>query len=212
MMQEGPSMGPENSRASSSGVKIEQDGQLESARAKMGEVREENERLKMYLDRIMNDYKTLQMRFHDIVQQEEKRSKEISDKEVEETELVSLSLGRISSDWKKEEKTKTSSSGKEEDQKVKQDLSLGLECKFEMPKSDANEALPDPIPSPTNSFEESKEEAGETWPPSKALKTVRSGDEDTSQQNPVKKARVSVRARCDTPTVILQFDALCHCL
>ncbi|XP_031273597.1 WRKY transcription factor 72A-like [Pistacia vera] len=195
-------MGPDNSRASSSGIKKEQDDQLESARAEMGEVREENERLKMYLGRIMNDYKILQMRFHDFVQQDAKNSTDTSndhDQEVEETELVSLSLGRFSSDSKKEEKTKTSSSGKEDDQKIKEGLSLGLECKFEVSKPDANEALPDP--SLTNSFEESKEEAGETWPPSKALKTMRSGDEDISQQNPVKRARVSVRARCDTPTM-----------
>ncbi|KAJ0105289.1 hypothetical protein Patl1_17838 [Pistacia atlantica] len=178
---EGSSMGPDNSRASSSGIKKEQDDQLESARAEMGEVREENERLKIKTRRTLQTHLMIMT----------KKSKE--------TELVSLSLGRFSSDSKKEEKTKTSSSGKEDDQKIKEGLSLGLECKFEVSKPDANEALPDP--SLTNGFEEPKEEAGETWPPSKALKTMRSGEEDISQQNPVKRARVSVRARCETPTM-----------
>lgn len=58
--------------------------------------------------------------------------------------------------------------------------------------------------SPENSASETKEEdtaaAGETWPPSKALKATRSGDDELSQPS-VKRARVSVRARCDTPTV-----------
>lgn len=166
----------------------------------MGEVREENERLKMHLDRIMNDYKTLQMRYYQIFHQDANESNNTSvgnHQEVEETELVALSLGRFSSD----EKNKTSSSGKE-------GLSLGLECKFQMSKSAANEALPHHRPA--NSLEDSKDEAGETWPPRKALKTIRSGYEDISQQNPVKRARVSVRARCDTATVNIDSYSKSH--
>ena len=166
----------------------------------MGEVREENQRLKMYLNRIMKDYQNLQMHFYDFVRQDGKKSAATTNndhQEVEEPELVSLTLGRFSSDSRKDDKNKTSGQGKEEE-KSKEGLSLGLDYKFEASKSDVDdESLPNP--SPENSSQEPKEE--ETWPPKKVLKTVRSGDDEILQQNPVKKTRVSVRARCDTPTV-----------
>lgn len=159
----------------------------------MGEVREENQRLRMYLDQIMKDYKTLQMQFYDVVRQEAKESTEkASILQIEEPEFVSLSLGRVSSDPKKDEKNKTTS--KVEDDGVKGGLSLGLDCKFEVLN-----------PSPENSFGGPKEDAGESWPPSKSLKTMRTGDDEISQQNPAKRCRVSVRARCDTPTVSICF-------
>ena len=180
-----------------------QDDQLESARAEMGEVRKENQRLKIYLDRMMKDYRTLQVQFYDIIQQEEtKKSTDTVDDHqgTEEHELVSLTLGRISSEPKRDGKNnKTSSQGKNHDEQAKESLSLGSLCTFEASKSGTNETLPNP--SPENSFGEPKEEAGETWPPSKVLKTMRGGDDEVPQQNPAKKARVSVRARCDTPTV-----------
>ncbi|OWM80576.1 hypothetical protein CDL15_Pgr006606 [Punica granatum] len=39
----------------------------------MGKVREENERLMMHLERIMRDYKALQMQFFDIVKQDNRK-------------------------------------------------------------------------------------------------------------------------------------------
>ncbi|XVF09125.1 hypothetical protein REPUB_Repub07fG0064200 [Reevesia pubescens] len=190
---------PEYSMASSSSRK-EQDDQLESAKAEMGEVREENQRLKMYINRIMKDYQNLQMQFYDIVRQDGKKSAATTNnehQEVEEPEFVSLTLGRFSSNSKRDDKNKTSSQGKEEES-GKESLSLGLDYKFEASKSDGDDE-PLPNPSPTNSSQEPKEE--ETWPPRKVLKTMRSGDDEVLQQNPVKKARVCVRARCDTPTM-----------
>ncbi|MCI63395.1 putative WRKY transcription factor 72-like, partial [Trifolium medium] len=73
----------------------------------MGEVKEENERLKMMLSRVEKDYNSLQLRFFDIV------NKEVTNKGVddsstshdeidEEPELVSLCLGRSPNEHKKE--------------------------------------------------------------------------------------------------------------
>lgn len=181
----------------------------------MGEVREENQRLKMYLDRIMKEYETLQMQFQGIVQQEAKKSTTTTDhasnndhRQQDESELVSLSLGSVSRNLKKDiEKNKIFKGVKEptDDQQVKEGLSLGLDCKFEASKSSATEGRLLSNPSPASSSEEPKEEAGETWPPSKSLKTTRSADDEVSLQNPVKKARVSVRARCDAPTVSILY-------
>lgn len=174
----------------------------------MSEVRDENQRLKKYLDRITEEYQTLQMQFFDI-QQRASKSKDVAiasainnyNHQNEESELVSLSLGSFSSRPKKDEKNKNPSQGKE-NESDRESLSLGLDCKYEAPKSSATTEVRLSNPSPASSLEEvPKEEAGETWPPKKVLKTMRSIEDEVAQQNPAKKARVSVRARCDTPTV-----------
>ncbi|CAL0319930.1 unnamed protein product [Lupinus luteus] len=169
----------------------EEGDELEKAKAKMSEVREENQRLKMCLSRVMNDYRTLQMQIHNITQQETQNS---FDKEnnnlqeiIKESELVSLSLGNFPSNPRNDEKAK-----KQVKEKEYEDLSLGLDYKFETSKSaSTSEHLLKP--SPENSSEVPKEEeGGETWKPSK---------DEVSQENPAKKTRVCVRARCDTPTL-----------
>lgn len=170
----------------------------------MGEVREENQRLKMYLNRITKDYQKLQMQFYDIVGQDSKKSQEAENtdhhhQQEEELDLVSLTLGRFSNDSKKDGKNKASSSHGKEEERGNEGLSLGLDYKLEASKSEVDdEALPNP--SPVNSTQELKEE--ETWPPNKVLKTTRTGDDEILQQNLVKKARVCVRTRCETPTVL----------
>ncbi|BBH03915.1 WRKY DNA-binding protein 61 [Prunus dulcis] len=203
---------PDHSMASTSSSRKEHDYQLESARAEMGEVREENQRLKKYLDRITDEYQTLQMQLYDI-QEKANKSKDVTiaspnniyNPQDDESEMVSLSLGSFSSRPKKDEKNKnrsTSSQGKE-NESDRESLSLGLDCKYEAPKSSATTTeVPLSNSSPASSLEEvPKEEAGQTWPPKKVLKTARSAEDEVAQQNPVKKARVSVRARCDTPTM-----------
>ncbi|OMO82411.1 Cystathionine beta-synthase, core [Corchorus olitorius] len=193
-----------------------QEDQIESTKAKMGEVKEENERLKVLLSQMVKDYQSLQMRFLDILQQEEAKkssttetpSHDHQENEEESDHFVSLSLGRTSSaasrqEAKKEEK-KMSTSNNEGG------LALGLECKLELPVASTTEpaAAAEKNPSSESSFgkEEEEEEPTEIWPPSKILKTDnKNGDsnnnEDASEQMQVKKARVSVRARCDTPTM-----------
>ncbi|XWS40838.1 hypothetical protein CRYUN_Cryun17cG0030400 [Craigia yunnanensis] len=181
-------------------VDNKEDDELESARAKMGEVKEENERLKLMLEQIQEKYKSLQLRFIEILQQgASKKSTDSApnsqNNDALAPELVSLSLGRNPTDFKKDEKAISSSKMKEE-QEIKAGLTLGLESKFQL----STEIVSNP--SPENSSEEPKEDdAGETWPPSKIQKTKINGDEDVAQQNHVKRARVSVRARCDAPTM-----------
>ncbi|KAI9117712.1 hypothetical protein K1719_011878 [Acacia pycnantha] len=203
--------------------KKEEVDELESARVEMGEVREENQRLKMCLERIMKEYQDLQMQFHVIAQKEAATTKSCGDQRPnnivnnqegasEESDLVSLSLGRVpasSNEKSKVMSSKPSLQLQRQEEEEEQDLALGLDCKFETPKSGSTtEALPNNNVSPTNSSElvHKAEEAGESWPPSKALNNKSPRDSSTdqdevSQQNPAKKARVCVRARCDTPTL-----------
>lgn len=180
----------------------------------MGEVREENQRLRMYLDKIMKDYKTLEMQFLDIVQQEakEKSAEKASGAlQIEEPEFVSLSLGRASNEIKMDMGKNNTTRKRKEDEQVKGGLSLGLDCKFKLTKTGPIEEVSVlNSSSPDNSFGGLKEDAGQTWPPGKTLKTMRTGDEESSQQNPTKRARVSVRARCDTPTVSTYCYYLFH--
>ncbi|KAM6569745.1 hypothetical protein CsatB_017730 [Cannabis sativa] len=210
----------------------EQDDQLESSKAELGEIKEENQRLKIYLSQIMKDYQTLQMQFNKLDQEAANKKKKSTDNnnhennleaEIEESDLISLSLGSFSNNnptkinnfMVKEEKNKNISkviAGDDEE-----GLSLGLEYnKYhhhdqQGSKSSAGTGGEPAVsnPSAASSFDEqlmvNKEEAGETWPPSKVLKTTavkRSVVEDeVSQQNPAKKTRVCVRVRCDTPTM-----------
>ncbi|KAK3026000.1 hypothetical protein RJ639_040376 [Escallonia herrerae] len=182
-----------------------QDDQLEIAKAAMSEVREENQRLRTCIDQMMKDYQSLQKQFRDIVEQDAKKSSNKTDAhqdEMEESELVSLSLGRTSSDPKnlKDDKYKIPCKGETNHEPDDKDgsLVLGLDSKYEVSRTGPAGSSLDP--SPENSSEV-KEQTGDTWPPGRVLKTVRSGDEEVSQQNPAKKARVSVRVRCDTPTM-----------
>ncbi|XP_058075631.1 WRKY transcription factor 72A-like [Magnolia sinica] len=197
------SSNPSSPNERDSGIS-KQENRLESAKAEMGEVREENERLKMSLAQIVKDYQSLQMKFYDIVRQEQaKKSTETTspNQEIEEEhELVSLSLGTSSSGHKKEDKGRSCSKDKDDEQMKLEVLSLRLDSNFE--ELDDGSIRPVLNPSPQNSIEELKEEeAGQALPPSKSLKTTRSSDEQVSQQILAKKARVSVRARCEAPTM-----------
>ncbi|KAL2548333.1 putative WRKY transcription factor 61 [Forsythia ovata] len=79
-----------DSMAPSSTKKEQDDHQLELVKAEMGEVNEENQRLKMRLDRILKDYRTLQMQYQDVVQQEtvKKSTGSVQDTEEESAELL----------------------------------------------------------------------------------------------------------------------------
>lgn len=177
--------------------------QFELTKAEMGEVREENQRLRVHLDRIMKEYQTLQKKFQDIFHQQQttttvttmikRNDKQQTD---DESDLVSLSLGRTSSiePIKKDKRCSSPPT------KSGEGLDLALECgKFEPSSTTQNESSV--IPSPDDSSEETKDET-----PQKPSTPKRNGeDQDVLQQTPAKKTRVSVRVRCDTPTVITNF-------
>ncbi|GAB2289617.1 hypothetical protein Dimus_023926 [Dionaea muscipula] len=173
--------------------------ELESAKVEMGEVMEENQRLRSYLQEIMKDYQALQMKFNEFARQESKSSTPptntnagaaatttvLRQADHDEADLVSLRLGRSSSMDKSNLSTSAAEKGKE-------------------PSGGAETAVLNS--STENSFDEPKDEQPgvETWPPasSKLLKNVRTGDDDdAAHQPPLKKTRVSVRARCDAPTM-----------
>ncbi|KAG2707253.1 hypothetical protein I3843_05G128100 [Carya illinoinensis] len=192
----------------SNSARKNQEKLLKSAEAQMDEVKGENERLKLLLARIAKDYQTLQMHFFDILQQEKTRYTDTASsnqpKDQEPEVLISLSLGITSIDQevgKDEKKNSNLSNGRLENEKLSStgELSLGLDCISE-PSSTENMRNASSKNSIAQELKEDQQPT-EIWPPNKILKTVRSGDDEVLEQGPLKKTRVSVRARCDTPTL-----------
>ncbi|KAL8118232.1 WRKY transcription factor 72A-like [Apium graveolens] len=187
------------------------ENELDSAKAEMQEVREENQRLRTYLDKMMKDYQSLQTQFNNIVHEKDSPNKSKYDRALNHQDYrehkheapefdVSLSLGRSSSsELKRDNVRKHSSSPQKAETSTKtieqeEGLRLGLDCRFDMqPSVLSKEGLPES--SPEHSVDEEKEVQAQ-----KSEKAPE--DDEVSHQNPAKKARVSVRVRCDTPTMI----------
>ncbi|XP_066376385.1 WRKY transcription factor 72A-like [Miscanthus floridulus] len=196
--------------------KVDKD-KIASTRAEMGEVREENKRLKTMLSRIVEDYRSLQLHFHDVLQKGQ--AKKLADPStimptgIEEPEFVSLSLGTSTSMHKKEEKNSAAEGkGREDFMSIKEEgLSLGLSAYKDGATNNIAKIQPDVMTlSPEVSSEDAKDDtmeaADQQWQPSKTqkinLRNVGTEPEDDIGPLPqAKKARVSVRARCDAPTM-----------
>jgi hypothetical protein len=202
----------------------EDSNRLEAAKAEMGEVREENERLKTLLSRIVSDYQTLQTHFLDVVKVREQAAKAkkllpaepapapapaappVAD-DADTNDLVSLSLGTRANSGagrKKGHERSSSSSGTADDSQ----LSLGLG--FARPSADEDKAGSEASARPVlNLSSDSSSADQDTAKVSGEADVCRSGEMrkspcggvDDEVQQQAKKARVSVRAKCDTPTV-----------
>ncbi|MCD7460256.1 hypothetical protein HAX54_043158 [Datura stramonium] len=183
--------------------------QLNSTKCQIDEAKEENQRLKGMLSKIMKDYKSLKMHFHGIITHENSKDiiattsstpNNIEEEEEQQVELVSLRLGRSSTtttttsrELKEFDEYSCKSSNKKHS-KLFDGLELGLDCKFTCDHS------------PENSFEESKKENinepfVQNYPPSKLMDYDNDDHEDFLQHIPQKKARVSIRAVCGTATM-----------
>ncbi|GAB2269946.1 WRKY transcription factor [Dionaea muscipula] len=256
-------------------ISFKDDAELESAKAEMGEVMEENQRLKSYLEQTMKDYRALQTKFFEFARQGSITTNNIIPSnysacntrpapapapaqraaaaaayqhEAEPNhDLVCLSLGRsmpsssIVDNSKNNSKSNnffssTSEKGKEGDRNHHHHtsadhdnegssglLALGLDryhnYNDQVSKGgsgggggvSAAETTAGTVNSSTEnnmSHDLSKDDeatAQHTSPSSsKMIKDnarPSTGDDEVVQQPPVKKARVSVRARCDTPTM-----------
>ena len=182
----------------------------------MGEVREENERLKTVLQHIKNDYKSLQLRFFDIIKQDQSENlhdlqkpstesqKKINSspnnrsRQNEEAELVSLSLGRSSTPRDDQAKNlSTDQKNYDHDKGLKaDDLTLGL--------GSETKVSTEVIASDESAENSSEDQAKELTEFPKKNSNMRNDNDEVShdqQSQAAKRARVCVRARCDTPTV-----------
>ncbi|XP_049371871.1 probable WRKY transcription factor 72 [Solanum verrucosum] len=181
------------------------DDEFKSAIEEVNEIKLENARLKLLLQQIENDYTSLQTRYFNICQPDLKKSgsptcthENIADEE--ESELVSLRLGRSPSpsESKKVDKKRSYDKTIEDypscNDQSNDGLKLGLDYSTRISESDFIKPSNDPTPGPT----------------SEVVKTVKrcddesvkkdAGDDEISQPN-VKRARVSVRTKCDYPTI-----------
>ncbi|XP_074330022.1 WRKY transcription factor 72A-like [Apium graveolens] len=182
--------------------------------ADMDEVREENGRLKLVLTNIMKDYKTLQQHIdnisstdhhpHEKINRSYDDHKDAVDSSHEEDDLVSLSLGRSSS-LEAKNKDQITEVLKKKDEDDHDDLDHGLALRldgrsYELVSSEHADSGVSRNQSPRKIEREASND--QTREPRKDAKMSRSGDEENVlQQNPAKKARVSVRAICSGPTM-----------
>ncbi|CAL9751953.1 unnamed protein product [Musa acuminata subsp. burmannicoides] len=177
-----------------------QEDHMESTMVRIGGVGAESEGLKEFLARSVTNSHPTQMHYFGIGKKEE--VKEPLDSDAEESELVSLSLGTRESRLGREEKAKNTCSDCCRHDKLEEDLSLGLERKMEAPISrQSGKPLPDLDADHDSSEDPKNEGSGEPWPPSRRTQMPRNEDEEVSPQHTLKRARVSVRARCDAPTM-----------
>jgi len=178
---------------------------LRSAKAKMSEVREENERLKKLLLKIVKDYESLEKKVSSMTQSQQSVESNLSENVRDKTDehesqvnpdLVSLSLGSWSSNKKKHDDVKTEiGDAKIKRRKVKGGLELGLECKFENYSAIVSDLVKNSTLDSGN--EETEEENNKT----KEIMSSKEVEEENLHPPQVKKTRVCIRSRCDTPTV-----------
>ena len=177
----------------------------------MGEVRKENERLKMMLSRMVEDHRSLQKQLDVLHQQGRGKNLVVGSpahtsltNDVKEPGFFSLHLGTSASTSRPNMGEKINSGANyPEGRDMCLELSSGCKAVGVAGQSETKVRRDVMTLSPGGSSEEEAAETTTTSVASKTEKNPRSTDseDDVAQQPLAKKARVSVRARCDTPTV-----------
>ncbi|KAK4773867.1 hypothetical protein SAY87_028886 [Trapa incisa] len=194
------------------------DQELESTLVGMGEARQENQRLKSLISEIMKDYQNLQKHVRDVFRREETSRNPanptplsgvdpVNSRESEEL-AVSLTLGRTPSGTTKDDDGRNIdlNDAGTEGEMMHEEFKLGLG--FTHPERGSGEQPAKKRASCGSIGELKEDEIAEIWPPSKILKTMKGADDESSQPAQAKRARVSVRVRCDTPTVSIHRSAI----
>ncbi|XP_021746200.1 probable WRKY transcription factor 72 [Chenopodium quinoa] len=212
----------ESELSGSSIICNDQEELLKSAKAKMGEVKEENERLKRLLTKIVKEYQSLEKQISSMDQSKQSIETKSSsnnnngedDDQNQEPEMVSLTLGSWSSNKKhshdNNNKKQESDYSLNKRRKVEAGgLELGLDYRKIQHNSTASATDSIKYSSLENSNKESKEDENvDTWASShqdlKAKENISSkevDDQESLHQPQVKKTRVCIRSRCDSPTI-----------
>ncbi|KAF7093533.1 hypothetical protein CFC21_095940 [Triticum aestivum] len=197
----------------SSAKKEAQEDKIASTRAEMGEVRKENERLKTMLSRMVEDHRSLQKQFDVLHQQGRGKNLAMGSPEhtssadgVKDPRFVSLRLGTSASTSRQDMGEEIRTGTNNADGKC---ISLGLSSGKAIGAAGQSEmkVQPDVLTLSPGGSSEDDAATETTTTSSKVPKNPRStgggaeAEEEVAQQPLAKKARVSVRARCDTPTM-----------
>lgn len=182
-----------------------QEGLLQSMKAEMVKTRQENEKLKATLAQLITEYKSLEVHYHRIIQQKETNknldaTSKVHDYDHQEShqkhsEFTSLNyMGEDSTGTKHENNTELFSKTKEKCTRDHHEDQLVLTLDSKYKGSDPEDSCEEP-----NEVKEKR-----TWSLSEMPKKSKGEEDRDDQETPqptVKRARVSVRARCDAPTV-----------
>ncbi|KAJ3671125.1 hypothetical protein LUZ60_008551 [Juncus effusus] len=159
----------------------EDDLLIKSIKEEMEGAKQENEKLKATLSRIMNDYKSLQTQYFNIIHHKES---------TKTLNIPNTCNGKPDLGFRTDSSAKIFSNSEEEistKMHHDQDLDLRLNGKYDGSNNVINASTTNL--SSDNSLDE----------PSKIEKN--NEEEETVPQPSIKRARVSVRAKCDTPTM-----------
>lgn len=184
-----------------------QEEELDVTKAKVEKVREENEKLKLLLSTILNNYNSLQMHVSNVLREQQRASMELDQDKYNDFDVdISLRLGRSEQKIsKKEEKVdKISNENKEESKDKRSALGLGFHIQsYEALKLD------DLCRQVKNANAENK-----CLSSRKDVKTVRNENHhqdvlEEHEQAGLKKTRVCVKASCEDPSVRTTKPYIC---